>query len=160
MPKTRTENPQARVAWYAWLRAHTALEQLFERELDAACGMSLAYYDVLILLWREPERRMRMSELADQVLLSRSWLTRRIDQMEADGLVARCTDPHDGRVVLAKLTSKGVRAFVRAERAHARAIEQHFSQQLSRSQVAMLLEVMDALDARTREVLRGEREDD
>ena len=155
MPKTRSTNPDARLTWYAWMRAQTALLQLFERELEAGCGMSLAYYDVLILLWQQPGHAMRMSELADRVLLSRSWLTRRIDQMEAQGLVERCALASDGRVVQAKLTAKGVRAFVRAERVHARSIEQHFSTQLSARQIATLREIVEKLDDRTRAMLRS-----
>ena len=64
------------------VRANSALTELMEREVSDATGMPIAWYDVLVNLYLAPGKAMRMSDLANKVLTSRSWLTRRVDQLE------------------------------------------------------------------------------
>ena len=116
-----------RAAWYQTLRAHTALIDLMDRDLRAATGYPLAFYDVMVELWHSPGHSLRMSDLADRVLLSRSWVTRRIEQLERAGLVARQPAQGDERGVVAQVTPAGARAFAAMERQHATSIEEHFS---------------------------------
>jgi DNA-binding MarR family transcriptional regulator len=131
--------PSRRAAWFALLQAHSALVRVFEQDLHADCGMPVQWYDVLIRLWLAPGHAMRMSELADSVLLSRSWLTRRVEQLEGAGLVERSATPDDGRGVLARLTAQGKREFARAERSHAASIERHVSRHLSADEASVLV---------------------
>ena len=119
-----------RRAWYHALRAYTVLLEIMDAELQADCGVSLAWYDVLIEISKAPDQAIRMNDLADKVLLSRSWLTRRIAQLERAGLVQRRSANGDGRGVVAAMTTRGREAFVAMERSHARSIRRHFSDHL------------------------------
>ena len=99
--KTRPTRDEL-AAWRAFLRAHAVLTRALEAELLAEQDLSLAAYDVLVQLAEAPERRLRMTELAELVLLSRSGVTRLVDRMEKSGLVSRCPVESDGRGVAAQ----------------------------------------------------------
>ena len=101
-----------RTAWYRSLQAHVVLIQLCDNELRRDCGIPMVWYDVLVKLWLAPEQSLRMSELADQALLSRSWLTRRVIQLEQAGLVERTSADGDRRGVRATMTEKGKQVFL------------------------------------------------
>src|SRR5258705_1925322 len=94
-------------AWSGFLRVHSRLMRELDAELQEAHALPLTWYDVLIQLELSPERQLRMSELADSVLLSRSGLTRLVDRMEREGLVERCAFDRDARGRLARLTEGG-----------------------------------------------------
>ena len=84
-------------AWRAFIHAHARLLHRLDEELQAAHGLSLAEYDALLQLVNAPDRRLRMSALADRVLLSRSGITRLVDRLVADGMVERSACPTDAR---------------------------------------------------------------
>ena len=113
-PAQQEATPVELHAWRSFLRAHSAVVRRLEADLLARHGLSLAVYDVLVQLVEAPGRRLRMTELAAQVLLSRSGLTRLVDRMERDGYVRRESDPGDARGVLAVMTDAG---FVRLREA-------------------------------------------
>ncbi len=94
-------------AWRSFLRAHAAVVRRLEADLLQSHGLSLGVYDVLVQLVEAPGRRLRMTELAAKVLLSRSGLTRLVDRMVRDGYVRREPDPGDARGVLAVMTDAG-----------------------------------------------------
>ncbi len=94
-------------SWRSFLRAHATITKTLEAELEIEQQLSLAAYDVLVQLSEAPERRLRMTELADAVLLSRSGVTRLVDRLEKVGLVARSRVADDGRGVAAELTEAG-----------------------------------------------------
>jgi DNA-binding MarR family transcriptional regulator len=83
------------------------LRERLDRELRAGTALTLGEYEVLVHLSEAPGRALRMSELADRLLLSRSGLTRRVDGLVRAGLVARQPCDDDGRGALAALTSPG-----------------------------------------------------
>ena len=113
-------------AWRGLLRAHGALVTALDSELERAHGLGLSSYSVLLRLDSAPERRMRMCDLAESVLLSRSGLTRLIDRLERDGLVARHSCEQDARGSFAVLTVSGA-ATVRAARVtHIDGVPRHF----------------------------------
>jgi DNA-binding MarR family transcriptional regulator len=144
-----------RAAWYHSVRAHTAVLELMDEELKRACGYPLAYYDVLIEIWRAPDHALRMNELASKVLLSRSWVTRRVAQLERAGLVERRPSSDDDRGVLAVLTPAGVDAFKQMEKVHARSIERHFSSQLTTGQARLFAERLASIGDRARDALNA-----
>ena len=84
-----TPPTRASGSWRAFLQAHARLTRRLDDELRAAHGLSLAEYDALVQLAQAPGRRLRMSVLADRVLLSRSGITRLVDRLVADGMVER-----------------------------------------------------------------------
>jgi DNA-binding MarR family transcriptional regulator len=120
-----------RRAWYQTLNAMTALLELMDRELRQDCGVPLSWYDVMIEVYRAPDHRIRMSELADRVLLSRSWITRRVRQLEDAGLLTRTIAPDDQRGVVASLTPSGLNKFRELERSHLASINRHFTTHLN-----------------------------
>ena len=142
-----------RTAWYRSLQAHVVLTELFDEELRRDCGVSMMWYDVLIKLWLAPGKSLRMNELADQALLSRSWLTRRVAQLEDAGLVSRTSAEGDARGVTATMTAKGQKVFVDLERSHARSIERHFSRHLTAEESAVISSAFDRIAAAGRRSL-------
>lgn len=93
--------------WRAFLRAHAQVLRRLEQDLVTGHDLPLASYDVLVQLSEAPGGSLRMTELADRVLLSRSGLTRLVDRLERDGLVERRACPSDARGTLAVLTGRG-----------------------------------------------------
>jgi len=113
-------------AWRSFLRAHATITRTLEAELEADQTLSLAAYDVLVQLAEAPGRRLRMTELADAVLLSRSGVTRLVDRMQRSGLVARSRVAGDGRGVAAELTEIGLARLRLASRTHLTGVLRHF----------------------------------
>lgn len=117
-------------AWKAFLRAHAAVTEALDRELEAERQLPLTWYDVLIQL-QERGGRARMQELARSILFSKSGLTRLIDRMVKAGAVRREACPQDARGTYAVITPEGRRTLARARPMHHRGIEQHFSRHLT-----------------------------
>ena len=131
--------------WRAFLRAHALLSRRLDDELRAEQGLSLAEYDALIQLVAAPGRRLRMNQLADQVLLSRSGITRLVDRLEADGLVIRSQCSTDARGAEAVVTREGVRRIREARRTHLRGVRRYFIQPLDPTDRAKLGRSLDAI---------------
>jgi len=124
-------DPTRLAAWEAFVFAHAAVVGRIERELAADPGLvPLTWYDVLAALSEAPRRRLRLSELAREVVLSRSGLTRLVDRLEAAGLIRREACPDDRRGTLAVLTPAGDAALRRTWPAYARGIDAHFARHL------------------------------
>lgn len=113
-------------AWRAFLEAHARVARRLDDELRAEHGISLAEYDALLQLARAPGRRLRMNQLADRVILSRSGITRLVDRLEAAGLVARTSCSTDARGAEAHLTEAGLERLRQAARTHLAGIERYF----------------------------------
>jgi len=125
-------------AWRSLLEAHAAVTERLARELKDERGLLLGSYEVLLHLAMAPGGRMRMQDLAQSVLLSKSGLTRLVDRMERDGLVRRERCPSDRRGTFAVLTSKGRTAFRRAAPVHLRGIQEHFAGHLDGAEAEVL----------------------
>jgi DNA-binding MarR family transcriptional regulator len=130
----RTQAPQLSDeqldAWRAFLRAQAELIGKLDRELEDEQGLPLTFYDVLAQL-SHADGRLRMSELADAVVLSRSGVTRLVDRMVRAGLVRREACPTDRRASYATLTAAGRKALKQAWPVHSRGIAEHFARHLS-----------------------------
>jgi DNA-binding MarR family transcriptional regulator len=100
-------SPVELAAWRTFLRAHAQVIRRLEHDLVAEHELPLASYDVLVQLSEAPDRRLRMTELADRIMLSRSGLTRLVDRLQREGLVERQACPSDARGTLAVLTDAG-----------------------------------------------------
>jgi len=103
-------------AWRGMLRAQAALAKALDAQLEAAHGLPLSSYEVLMYLADAEEERMRMCDLASSILLSRSGLTRLVDRLQREGLLERVACSDDARGAFAKLTPAG-REKLRAARA-------------------------------------------
>jgi DNA-binding MarR family transcriptional regulator len=126
-------------AWFSFLQAHDAATRSLDAELRSRCGLTLADYEVLLVLDRAPEGAVRLGDLGEAVLLSASGTTRAVDRLAHDGLVRRARDPDDGRATLVTLTAAGRRRFRAAAPVHLAGVRARF---------------LDALDAREAEALR------
>jgi DNA-binding MarR family transcriptional regulator len=135
-------------AWRNFLTAHAAVVAKIEHDLARTAVIPLTWYDVLIELREAPERRLRLSELADAVVLSRSGLTRLVDRLETAGLLRRERHPTDGRGAYAVLTTEGTAALRAAWPVYAKGIQEHFAKHLNRDQTAAITEGLQrVLDA-------------
>ena len=128
---TSLPNAATVTAWHTFLQAHAWIIERLGAELQLERGLPLSWYDVLVQLQAAPGSRLRMTELAGAVLLSKSGLTRLVDRMNAHGLVERCPDPGDRRGTFVQLTPAGLERLRAAAPVHLRGVQQHFGQQLS-----------------------------
>jgi len=94
-------------AWRGMLRTHAALAKALDAQLEAAHGLQLSSYEVLMYLADAEDQRMRMCDLASTILLSRSGLTRLVDRLQREGLLERVACADDARGAFAKLTPLG-----------------------------------------------------
>ncbi len=118
-------------AWRHFITAHALLIDRLNRDLMEAELIPLNWYDVLIELAEAPDHRLRMSDLADNVVLSRSGLTRLVDKLEKAGLLLRESAEQDRRGAFAVITEAGLQALRTAWRVYGAGIEQHFAQYLT-----------------------------
>lgn len=125
-------------AWRSFLQAHARLQRRLDEELQAAHGLSLAEYDALLQLVGAPDRRLRMSALADRVLLSRSGITRLVDRLVADGMVERFSCPTDARGSMASITALGVSRLRAASKTHLDGVRRYFLDVVSAEEQAVL----------------------
>jgi DNA-binding MarR family transcriptional regulator len=117
----------ARLApWRAFLTAHALVSRRLDDDLRTEQQMTLAEYAALVQLAEANGRRLRMNQLADGIVLSRSGATRLIDRLEADGLVERRNCSSDGRGAEAVLTDAGLARLRRASSTHLRGIQAYF----------------------------------
>jgi DNA-binding MarR family transcriptional regulator len=132
-------------AWRAWLYSSQLLQDRLDRELSQATGISHAYYEILVALSETEGRMMRMSELADRCLSSRSRLSHAVSRLEERGWVRRQLCPEDGRGQLAVLTDDGFAALEAAAPIHVEGVRTHLFDQLSPRQVAAMRDIGETL---------------
>ena len=118
-------------AWAALLISHAYLTRQLDRELVARGCPCLAVYDVLLALEDAPDHKLRMSDLADQVVFDASSLTRMVDRLVKEGYVARENHPTDRRSVYAVLTPMGQKVREMAWPTYRELIETHFGQHIT-----------------------------
>ncbi|MGD9989227.1 MarR family winged helix-turn-helix transcriptional regulator [Pseudonocardia sp.] len=141
-------------AWAALLRTHAAVVPLLERELEQRQNMPLGWYDVLLELNAAPDRRLRMQELGERAVLSRTRVSRIVDELARAGLAAREQDSHDKRGSWAVITSEGRARLRAAAPGYLDGIARHFADHLTAAEraaiTAGLTRVLDAA-ARSRD---------
>ena len=156
MPATReaavTSVPPAQLAaWRAFLEAHAHTTEILARELKDEEDLPLAWYDVLVHLHEAEGHRLRMQELADRVLLSKSGLTRLIDRMEREELVHRTACPSDRRGTFAELTPHGAQTLRRSAPTHLRGVREHFAAFLSDDEARVLTSILGRIATAARD---------
>jgi DNA-binding MarR family transcriptional regulator len=130
------------LAFYGLLQAHTHLVDLIGSQMERETGLPPSWFEVLACLSDGP---VRMSELAEDVTLSRGGATRLVARMEEAGLVVREIPPHDRRATFARLTPAGQAALDRAMPVHLAAVEERFGRHLDDAQAAALRSAFAAL---------------
>ena len=132
-------------AWRAWLYSAQLLMDRLDRELTHQAGISHAYYEILVALSETPGRMLRMSELADRCLSSRSRLSHAVSRLEERGWVRRQVCAEDGRGQLAVLTDEGFAALEGAAPVHVESVRTHLFDQLSPAQVEAMRDIGETL---------------
>ena len=148
--------PAVARAWIALLTAYGRLTRALSSELMDSSGMSLADFDVMAQLARVEGHSLRMTELADVALISKSGLTRRVDRLAINGWVTRRRCTEDGRVHWATLTPLGIKAFRNAAPAHLRAVAQRFGASLPAREMEQLTSGLRKIAAANAERVREE----
>lgn len=146
-------------AWGAILRTHAALVPEMDRRLQDSAGLPLRWYDVLLELSDAPDARLTMGELADRVVLSRTRVSRVVDELETVGLVRRLVNEEDRRSAYAVLTAAGRRSFDAAAPIYRRSITSLFAASLSDDELALLRDALGrvAAGARAEEAAEARR---
>jgi DNA-binding MarR family transcriptional regulator len=124
-------------AWAALLRTHAAVLPKLERAL-ARVGLPLTWYDVLLVTNAAQDRRLRMTELGKQAVVSRERVSRVVTELEAAGLVQRQPNPDDRRSSFAAITPEGRRRLREAAPVYLQAVRDHYLAHLSASEVKAL----------------------
>jgi DNA-binding MarR family transcriptional regulator len=133
-------------SWRSFLRAHAHIARQLEADLQRCNKIGIASYDVLVQLAEAPGNRLRMSDLAEAVLLSRSGVTRLIDRMQREALVERQPDPIDARGLYTVMTVKGRNALRDAAGVHLASVSRLFVDKLSEDELRELERLMLKLD--------------
>lgn len=134
-------------AWRSLLLAQNAALRAIEVQLSAAGQIPLTWYDVLLELNAAPGRRLRMQELAARVVLSRTRVSRLVEELLRAGLVCREPDPADGRGAFAVLTDTGRSRLRAAAPAYLQGIREHFAHHLDDDELRMLRVALDKVTA-------------
>ena len=121
-------------AWRCWLEATVLLADRLEHDLKLSNDLSNAEYEVMVRLSESPDRRLRMGDLADQTLVSKSRLSHQISRMESAGLVRREDCPEDRRGAYAALTDSGWERLVQAAPAHVASVRRWLVEALTPEQ--------------------------
>lgn len=127
------------------LRVHAELTRELDAELTRAHELSLSSYEVLLYLADSPGGRMRMSELADSVLLSRSGITRLVERLERSGLLARVPCEDDARGWFAEIRPPGRALFDEARKTHLDGVRRLFLSRFSRDEQQQLGRLWDRI---------------
>lgn len=142
---TRWLDPDEQRTWRAFLTASRALMETLDRELQHDAGMPHAYYEILVRLSEAPDRRLRMSELAELTGSSRSRLSHAAARLETSGWIRREDCPTDRRGQVAVLTDEGFATLAAAAPGHVEGVRRHLFDALSPAQVDQLRRISETL---------------
>ncbi len=124
------------------MEAHAVVVSAIERELDRDVGLPLTWFEVLFRLAVTPDGSLRMQDLAERLVFSRSGVTRLVDRLESAGLVERARCPEDRRGTFTVLTIAGRAAYEQAQPHVRRAVDQHFARHLDVAEAMMLTKAL------------------
>ena len=125
-------------AWSTLLKVHAALVPVLDRELQDSSGLPITWYDVLLELNAAPERRLTMGQLGSVAAVSRTRVSRVVDELVRAGLVARQPNPDDGRSAFAALTPAGRAALRKAAPTYVAAVQREFADHLTAREAEVL----------------------
>jgi DNA-binding MarR family transcriptional regulator len=141
-------------AWRLFFESALALSDVLEAELKRDAGIPLPWYDAMVHLEEAPEG-LRMNELAERILYSKSSFTRVVDRMEEAGLVRRVRPENDRRSILVFLTDQGRDTMEHARRHHRHGIEEHFARHLADTDVRALTRAFEKVSTHVRPLRPG-----
>jgi DNA-binding MarR family transcriptional regulator len=138
-------SPEELSVWGTLLRVQAHVSRQLQSDLLAAHDLALGSYEVLLHLAGSADGRLRMNDLADRVLLSRSGLTRLVDRLQREGLVERESCSSDARGLFAVLTLAGRERLHSATPTHQQGVREHVLSKLNREELRQLSAILDKL---------------
>ena len=147
-------SPQRLRTWRLYFESALALVDVLDTELERDAGIPLRWYDALVHLEETPDG-LRMNELAERILYSKSGFTRVVDRMEEAGFLRRVRPENDRRSILVVLTDEGRTTMEQARRHHRHAIEQHFSRHLTDTDIRALTRALEKVSIHARPLRPG-----
>jgi len=138
---TRWLTPEEQRAWRAYIAASHLLEDTIDRQLQQEAGMPHLYYSILANLSEAPDRRLRMTDLAERTKITRSRLTYAVTRLEKDGALRREGCPSDKRGSIAVLTDEGMSLLERTAPGHVETVRTALFDHLTAEQVGQLEEI-------------------
>lgn len=133
------------------IKVATRLEQRIDTALRRECGISHTMFEVLIRLCRQPDEEVTQRQLADDLTLTSSGVTRLIDRMEGAGMVRRVPSPEDRRSVLVEPTGHGRAVFVQAAAVHSQVVERYLRTSVAQGDYARLIGSLGEIDRALRD---------
>jgi DNA-binding MarR family transcriptional regulator len=143
-PTTQAASPGL-VAFARLLRAYGTLTRELNAQLVAEHRLTINDYEVLLLLAKAPKRKLRRVDLANDVVLSPSGITRMLDRLEHAGLVAKASCEEDGRVTYAVLTNKGLARVGKIAPAHGATVEKLLAERFDAGELELLGDLLARL---------------
>ena len=141
------------IGWRSFVECSTVVLDVLDEELQAEAGLSLSWYDLLVRL--EENDGMRMNEIAERILFSKSGLTRMVDRMEEAGLVRRERPADDRRVIRVWMTRQGTETLRAARKVHHRGIQRHYLGHLTAADLDAIAAVLWKLEGPLRDLRPG-----
>ena len=138
-------NEQELSVWRYFLKAHAKVIEQIERDLSAHKRVPLMTYDVLIVLFEAPEKKLQLKKLTEKLVLTKSGLTRLLDRLEKKGFIRREPSQTDRRSIFAVLTERGEKELRRAWPIYARGIKQYFSTFMSDEELKIMQRIFQSL---------------
>ncbi|MGJ4751233.1 MarR family winged helix-turn-helix transcriptional regulator [Leptospira kmetyi] len=133
-------------AWAAGLKFYTAASAKIESDLAKSKAISLTWYDVLYSVYMKPKKRSRMSDIAREIILSKSALTRSVDKLVAEGFLKRERSEEDAREFIVEITSSGTQALREAWPIYGNGIVEHYASKLTLKETNELLRIFRKLN--------------
>jgi len=149
---TNTLNQEQIDLWRDFIFCHANLIGHLERELKQQDAISPLWYDVLVTLWKQPQKRMMLSQLADAVILSRCTLSRVVDRLQKENYIRRENCPEDGRCAYAVLTDEGIDAMRKAWRPYRRILSENLFSKLTDTDQKQLSRILGKLNTAAEEM--------
>jgi DNA-binding MarR family transcriptional regulator len=147
-------SPAGLRAWRLFFESALALSDVLDDELKRDAGIPVRWYDAMVQL-EETTGGLRMNELAERILYSKSSFTRVVDRMEAAGLVRRVRPENDRRSIFVVLTDEGRNTMEHARRHHRHGIDQHFTRHLADSDIKALTRAFEKVSTHARPLRPG-----
>ena len=129
------------------MELHMELTSLFDAEFRDQCDIDLSTYDTLLHVYESGPEGIRMTDLSETLVVSKSGLTTIIDRLEKRGLLRRVPDPDDRRAIRIAITDEGYALFRSAAKVHMASVEDNFSSHITDDEAHMIIDIVDRIRA-------------
>jgi DNA-binding MarR family transcriptional regulator len=132
------------------METHARITALLDEEMRQATGLDIQIYDTLLRTYEAGDRGIRMTDLAETILFSKSGLTTLVDRLEKRGLLQRIPDPDDRRAIRITMTDQGIDTFLDAAKVHIASIQKHVTDRLTDEEAKVIAQALERLHQENR----------